>query len=292
MSTVALHADQASHDALGIRWLERLVRFGYVVRGIIYFVPGVLALRLALGTHGAAMTQTGAIALIGHQPFGRMLLAVVAVGLAGYVLWGVVRAVLDPLGKGHSLHGLAQRFGFAMSALAYTGLLVMTLGLIFAPASHGAPPADWAGALLAEPMGAWLVGIIGVCWIAGAGIGEIVRGWRGDFERDLELGRMGRSERAWATRLGRVGTVTRGVVFTVIGVFLVATAFHANPHHSTGMDGALLGLARQPFGVLLLAAAALGLTVFGVYSAMCARWMRIRIAAPVSRFPLPQSHTV
>jgi undecaprenyl-diphosphatase len=48
MSTVALHANHASHEAIGAHWLERLVRFGYVVRGIIYFVPGVLALRLAL----------------------------------------------------------------------------------------------------------------------------------------------------------------------------------------------------------------------------------------------------
>jgi hypothetical protein len=71
--------------------------------------------------------------------------------------------------------------------------------------------------------------------------------------------------------------VTRGIVFTIIGVFLVATAFHANPHHATGMDGALLGLLRQPFGRTLLGAAGLGLIAFGVFSVMCARWVRIRI---------------
>jgi hypothetical protein len=46
------------------------------------------------------------------------------------------------------------------------------------------------------------------------------------------------------------------------------------------MDGALLALARQPFGRMLLAAAGLGLVAFGVFSAMCARWMRMHITAP------------
>ena len=30
--------------AVGNAWIERLARFGLIVRGIIYFVPGVLAL--------------------------------------------------------------------------------------------------------------------------------------------------------------------------------------------------------------------------------------------------------
>ena len=77
-------------------------------------------------------------------------------------------------------------------------------------------------------------------------------------------------------RMGRIGIITRGVVFAIIGIYLVAAAFHANPHHQTGTDGALLGLARQPFGLALLAGAGIGLIIFGVFSIMCARWARMR----------------
>jgi hypothetical protein len=259
-------------------WTEGFARFGFVVRGIIHFVPGVLAVRLALGTHSASMTQTGAIELIGHQAYGRTLLVIVAVGLAGYALWGVIRVVFDPQHKGHSPAGLAKRLGFATSAFAYGGLLVATLRFLTGALSHMAKPYDWTTGLLAKPFGPWLLGALGLCWIAGAGVGEVVRGWRGSFAEDLDLSRMGHTERGWAMRLGRIGTVARGAVFTVIGLLLVGAALHVSPSHSDGMDSALLTLARQPFGRTLLAAAGLGLVAFGVFSAMCARWMRMRVA--------------
>lgn len=272
----------AASIAVGNPWIEGLARFGFVIRGIIYFVPGVLALQLALGTHGAEMTQTGAIEMIGNQPLGRALLVAVAVGLAGYALWGVIRVVFDPLHKGHSPRGVAKRFGFATSAFAYASLLAATLRYLTGALPHIAKSDDWTAGLLARPFGAWLLGIIGLCWIAGAGIGEIVRGWRGSFEDDLDLGRVGSTERRWAMRLGRFGTVARGAVFTIIGILLVSAALHANPSHA-GMDSALLALARQPFGRVLLATAGLGLVAFGVFSGLCARWMRMRVAgaAPV-----------
>jgi uncharacterized protein DUF1206 len=272
----------AASVAVGNPWIVRLARFGFVVRGIIYFVPGVLALRLALGTHGAAISQTDAIDLIGHQPFGLALLVAVAVGLAGYAMWGVIRAIFDPLHKGHSPLGLAKRFGFATSALAYASLLVATLSYLTGSMAHIAKPHDWTAELLAKPFGAWLLVIIGLFWIV-AGIAEVVRGWQGSFKEDLDLGRVGPAERRWAMGLGRLGMVARGAVFTIIGMLLVGAAFHANLHQSDGMDGALLTLSRQPFGRMLLAAAGLGLVAFGAFSAMCARWMRMRLAgtAPV-----------
>jgi hypothetical protein len=264
--------------ASGNPWIIRLARFGLVVRGVVYIVPGVVALRLALGTHGAAMTQTSAIEVIGHQPFGLALLVAVAVGLAGYSLWGVIRVVFDPLQKGHSPRGLAKRFGFATSALAYASLVAVTVRVLTSALHQTPKPYDWTAGLLSKPFGAWLLAIIGLCWIAGSGIGEIARGWSGSFREDLDLASVGPVERRWTMRIGRFGVVARGVVFTIVGILLVGAALHANLHHSDGMDGALLALADQPFGRMLLAAAGLGLVAFGVFSAMCARSMRMRVA--------------
>jgi len=33
-------------------WLQGLFRVGYIARGLVYLVPGVLALRLVIGAHG------------------------------------------------------------------------------------------------------------------------------------------------------------------------------------------------------------------------------------------------
>lgn len=259
----------------GKAWVEYLLRFGYIVRGVIYSVLGVIALRLALGTRSEDMSQTGAIETIGHQPFGGVLLGGVAVGLAGYASWGVIRAISDPLREGDSPVGIAKRLGFVASAAGYAALLFFTLRFMVGSLRQ-VDSENWTATLLAKPYGAWLVGTIGVCWMGMAGV-EIVRGYRGRFVNDLAVERTSAAERRVAKVMGRVGILTLGIVFAIIGTFLIATALHANPHPVTGMDGALLALSRQPFGRTLLSGAGFGFIVFGVFSTMCARWMRIRI---------------
>jgi hypothetical protein len=289
----ATQAKGAALDAAGNRWVERSMRFGYIVRGVIYLVIGVIALRLAFGVRGAAMSQTGAIVTIGHQPFGLILLVSVCVGLAGYALWGAVCAALDPLHEGHSPKGLVNRAGFASSAVAYATLLVVTIRFIVAGTKpHSITSYAWITALLAKPFGAWLIGIIGFATIAGSIFGEVIPGMRGSFRSDLDLARRSRSEHRWAMRMGRIGIITRGIVFAIIGIYFVAAAFHANPHHQTGTDGALLGLARQPFGLALLGGAGLGLIVFGVFSMMCARWWRMHVGGSKRSSHSPSSSTV
>lgn len=256
--------------------IQFLARFGYVVRGVLYLVPGLLGLELAVRHHGATLTPTDAIGVIGRQPFGRGLLLVVLAGLIGYSIWGLTRALLDPWGRGNSPKGIGRRIGYASSALAYLGFVGVTYHLIMGSGGHSDATHSWAAHLLKEPLGAWILGAVGLCWLVCAGLFEIVMGWSGGFESDLRWERMRPGEHAWARRLGRIGIVARGVIFAVIGVLMVMAAFHGNASRVGGMDEALEAIARQPYGRLLLAAASAGLIVFGAFSILCARWMRTR----------------
>src|SRR6185369_912778 len=103
------------------RWLEGLMRFGQLARGLVYLIPGAFALHLALEPRRVAITQKRAIELVGDQPFGRVVLVV---GLAGYALWGLYRAFFDPLGRGRSASGIFTRLGYLTSGLAYLGFLM------------------------------------------------------------------------------------------------------------------------------------------------------------------------
>jgi hypothetical protein len=259
--------------------IESVVRLGYVVRGLLYLLPGIFALRLAIGPHGAVIAPTGAIKLIGHQPFGRILLFLVAAGLAGYALWGLMRAVYDPLLRGNSLSGVANRLGYLVSALGHAGLTVVALRYLAGTEPPSNPAQGWIAFVLTEPFGRWVLGIVGVCWILGAGLAQIVAGWRASFKRDFAVDRMSPAERALAILLGRVGFVVRGIVFTIVGALLVAAALHANSDDLQGMEGALVKLLHEPYGHWLLAFAGSGIIAFGLFSMMCARWMRIRSAA-------------
>ncbi|MGB8644820.1 MAG: DUF1206 domain-containing protein [Anaerolineae bacterium] len=260
-------------------WVERLERFGYITRGVVYATIGILALQLALGTGGAATTQTGAIARLGGQPFGKALLILIAVGLASYSLWGFIRAIFDPLHRGNNLQGRFERVGFAFSGLSYGLLVIPTVQFIM---NQGASQqvggsADISAQLFKLPFGMGLVVGFGLFWI-GIGLWQLYTAYRGAFMKDFQVDKMSASERTWATRLGKFGHAARGIVFAVIGVLIVEAALAHNPSQAQGFDSALLRLAQAPYGMLVLGGVALGLVAFGIYSAFSARWIKVRAA--------------
>jgi uncharacterized membrane protein YidH (DUF202 family) len=128
---------------------------------------------------------------------------------------------------------------------------------------------------MAQPFGPWLVGLVGLIGIAG-GLGQIAQGVTTDFKKDFKLGEMSPTERTAFTWIGRAGLVARGVVFAMLGFFLVQAALNTDPNRAKGLDGALQTLVQQPFGPWLLGLVALGLIAFGLYSLLSARWIQVR----------------
>ena len=97
---VAQRARSATKRGASNPWLEFLERAGYVFRGVLYAVMGVLALGLALGIGGSATDQSGSLRLLAGGPAGKALLLAVVFGLGAYSIWGFVRAIFDPLHRG------------------------------------------------------------------------------------------------------------------------------------------------------------------------------------------------
>jgi hypothetical protein len=105
------------------------------------------------------------------------------------------------------------------------------------------------------------VGLIGVC-IAAAGVWNAYRGIARKFE-DHWSGN--RTTQAWAVPLGVAGHLARGVVFLLIGAFVVKAAVDYSPKDAIGLDGALQKLAHASYGPLLLGITAAGLVAYGVF---------------------------
>src|SRR5450432_1405969 len=270
-----------AHRAVTSRLMETLMRFGYLVRGLIYGVIGVLAIQVAVGGGGTLDDPQGAIVTMGKTPVGGIVLYAILVGLIGYALWGVIRAVFDPLNKGTGLKGIAQRIGYAVSAISYALLALATYGLISGAASaarNGAQSTQnqqTTASILSNSWGPWVVGI-GAAIVMIVGLAQIIQGFGPDFERQFQRYALSSNQQKWIDRLGRFGTAARGVVFTMIGLFLFLAAYRNDPSQVKGFDGALTALLHQPYGPWLLGIVALGLIAFGIYSAMCGLWLRFK----------------
>ena len=260
--------ERAVHSS-GFEWLSRA---GFVARGLIYAIIGVLALKLALGHGGKLTDQQGALHTVARQPFGKVLLLLVAIGLGGYALWRFVRAAL-----GHGPEGSDtgfDRLAALASGLVYLGLCLLAVRILTGSHKASATPDKTTAGVLGWPAGTWIVGAAGLVLI-GVGLYQGYRGVTKDFLADSKTEEMGPRTKRWIGGIGLIGHLARMVVFTLAGAFLVKAAVEYDPHAAVGIDGALAKLLHQPLGPLLLGVVAAGLIAFAVYSFSDARFRRI-----------------
>jgi hypothetical protein len=251
--------------------LELFARSGYAARGIVYVVIGWLALLAAIGG-GRSEDSKGALREILSQPFGEVMLGLVALGLVGYAGWRLIQAIRDTDRHGSDAKGVAIRSALVVSAVTHLLLAGVAISMIFGIGGGSSGGSDdWTAWLMRQPFGRWLVGLIGAAVIA-AGIAHIWKGWQAKFERYLQ---MDEATRRTTSPICRFGLIARGVVYAMIGGFLVIAAWRADSDQAQGLDGALQTLQEQPYGWALLLVVALGLVAFGLYSMIEAVYRRI-----------------
>lgn len=257
-------------------WIEGVARVGFVTKGVVYGIVGLLALQAAIRAGGAAEGARGAILEIGNQPFGQVLIVLTAVGLFGYALWRFVEALLDPEQVGSDATGIVKRIGYVASGILYFGLALWSAWIVLGTSSGGNAGGGtsqqmWTAKLMAQPSGQWLVGIVGALVVV-VGLYHFYEAYRAGFMQKYRPGEMSPVERRWARRIGRFGISARGVTFCIIGGFLVQAAVQADPSESTGLAGALQTLSAQPYGPWLLGTVALGFVAYGIYCFSRARF--------------------
>jgi hypothetical protein len=255
--------------------LEGIARAGYGARGLVYCLVGLLALLAAVGAGGDTGGSRGALESLLGQPFGWGLLGLIALGLACHAAWRFIEAVTDADHRGTSAKALAVRAAHLVSGVAAAGLAISAAGLALGRATSGggddASAQDWTAWLLSQPFGQILTGLVGLAVIA-AGCAFLAKGWRGDVTKHLS---MDDAVCRWAVPFGRAGYMARGVVFLLIGGFLIMAALHARSSEAKGLGGALETLEAQPYGWALLALTAAGLIAFGLFGIAQARYRRI-----------------
>jgi hypothetical protein len=267
---------RAKNAANDVRpWMERLARLGYATEGAMYTLIGLLAAGVAFGTGGHATGQRGALEIIAVSPLGGVLVGLIALGFLGYALWRGVQAIADPDGEGTEVKALGKRIGYGVSALVYAGLAFSAGGLILGSASQGAKTPDgWTALLLSWPLGRVLVAGVGIA-VIGLGLRELYQAYKTRFLKYLKLNEMGERVGKWTERWGRLGIAARGIVFGVVGTFLIRAALEFDPQEARGLGGALQKLAEQPLGPWLLGTVALGLIAYGLFMLSVARYRHI-----------------
>ncbi|MFK0026627.1 DUF1206 domain-containing protein [Streptomyces sp. NPDC090798] len=271
------HGSGQARRAANSKAVAAAARAGFVARGVIYVLIGVLALRIAFSGGGKQADRGGAIAEIAQKPFGTVLLWLLGAALAGMAVWRLSEAAFGQAGPDGEKPGkramAAGRFVF-YGFVSYSVLSYAAGDKGSGGGSSDKNSQDVTAKALDWPGGQWIVGIAGVA-VAAAGVWIAVRGVMRKFEKHLKMSEMSQKTRKVVDFFGVFGGMARGIVFATAGGFAIAAAVQHKPGKAKGMDDTLRTFADTPAGPWLLALIAVGLTAFGVFSWANARWRKV-----------------
>ncbi|WP_181704359.1 DUF1206 domain-containing protein [Chthonobacter albigriseus] len=257
--------------------MQSLARLGYAARGVVYLIVGWFAVLAAVGS-GETKNTDDALLTVLSGPFGRILLGLVALGLACYAAWRLVQAISDPDGHGTSWKGLAIRAALLIAAVTYAGLAVSAASLVM---GNGGSEGGGSNGMVQEAVGFLgsraVAALLALAFLAAASA-HAVKAWKRGYEKYLSC------DRETLDRIrpvAQTGLIARGIVFLVFAGLMGWRAWTASGSaEPPQLRDALETVRDMPFGWGLLLLIGLGLVAFAAYSGIEALYRRIDIRTP------------
>jgi hypothetical protein len=256
--------------------LENLARVGLVAYGIVHLLVAWLALQLAYGGGGGSADQSGAMATLAQQPFGKPLLWLLGIGLFALTLWQLAELLRNVPG----LHGTGDTKKKAITGIvktvsktvvyAFLAITAIRFAAGGGKSSSGQQQQTVAG-VFGWPGGRFLVGVAGLVMI-GIGVHHVRKAVNKRFLKEIDISRASAGQRRAIERLGQVGYPAKGVALALVGGLLIWAAVTFDPKKASGLDGAMRTLLNAPFGKVLLTLVAIGIAAFGVFCLFRARY--------------------
>lgn len=275
-----------------ISWIARVTRFGWLSKGLMFVLMGVLAVRIATTRWeraDAEATQAGALRVVSSQPLGALLLIVVSSGLVVFTAWNVTQAVIrgsteiDTIGviKRIGWFGLGVFYGvmaYAGFRLAFTEIDSPATGTQSrsSTGTRGDAGTEAATARLLNATGGRLVALAVAVVIVIVAAFHLYKGLTRTFIDDIDTADLSQGAETWLGRLGVLGFVARAFVLAVVAWFLAKAAIEFDPTEAVGLDGALREFVSVSYGKVVIVLAGVGLVIAGIYDMVTFRRQQLR----------------
>ncbi len=272
-------AVEAAEEVVQRPLVKKFARFGFYAKGLLFIIVGALSILLAVGSpEGQIADAAGAMSILSHQRFGKVLLVIFIFGALGHAVWNILRAVADVDNAGSNWLGRFRRSIAAGIGIVYIGLAITAAEIVLAAREaelSSQAEETFVAVLLAIPyLGAVLLFLIGL-GVVGAGIHELFSGLTGRFRDTYRSWEITETHFAIITVLGILAFSARAVILCIMGYFLIAAAIWAGANGSIGLDAALFALSQNSYGRVFLFAAATGLFAHGVLAFYEAKYRRL-----------------
>lgn len=253
--------------------IKKAAYIGYAAKGAVYAITGILAFLTAFNMGGEKAGKLQVIEFLEKQPFGKVLLAVLGLGLVCYALWRFIQSIQDPEDIGTDGKALVKRISFFISGLIYLALGIFAIVDIFYEPSSGSSGGQ--SSFLSGDTAKYIFIVIGFA-LAGKGIYQFIKVYKGDFLKKFKIQSLSEgSKRNFIKNMGYAGLISRGVLTSIVAYFFLKAGFNLGGGGSDEMKGtseAFSFIQQNAYGSWLLGLVAAGLVCYGIYMFTMARY--------------------
>lgn len=252
---------------------ENIARFGLSAMGFVYVLIGVLTAMTALNWGGQKTGTKGAIAYLSSQPFGKILLVTMAIGLFSYAFWRMYQTLYDSRNLGTDFKALFTRAGYFTGGLFYGALgFVAVKVLLGSGYDH---QQEFIIKALNSKYGSFFAIVFGLV-LAGKAIFELYFVVSNRFKKNIQSSEMPPKAKTTLLKFGGIGHSARAVVFGVMSFLTMRTGITFRNKKMSTLEDAFQFLNNE-FGDAVLGLVALGLLCFGLFMFVKAKYLYINI---------------
>lgn len=255
-------------------FVYKLARAGAVAIGIVYTLVGVVALLSLMQVRRGGAEEASVIALMDKIPMGRVVIALIFLGLVAFIIWKFYNAIKDPYGYGSHFKGTGKRLGIAAGGLAYgtIALSAVKAFLDLTNATHGSPQDqrlmvaqifDWSA-------GEWIVAIFGA-GVALTGLAQFVYVIRRGYREKISVSTISTTKKRIIAFLAWSGHFARGTILLIIAFFLIKASLESEPSEVVNTDKAFNFLGDE-VGHWSFVLVAVGTICYGFYMFFLSRY--------------------
>ena len=249
--------------------IKNIAKAGYIAKGVVYLVTGFLALKTAMDLGGKNAGKLEVIVFLEKQTFGKIILAVIGLGLICYALWRFIQSFRDPENIGNDNKAMVKRFSFGLSGVFYLGLGIYSLVEIFKETSNSN---GGGSGLISNDIKKYLFLIVGI-GLAIKAIYQFVKAYKGDFLEKFNLKSMNSEKRRKTIKtVAYLGMFARGIVVGIVSYFFINTFISGNSGEFKGTSEALSLIKENTSSPWLFVLITVGLICYGIYMFTLAKY--------------------
>lgn len=241
---------------------------GFISKGIIYVVIGVLSLLAALQMGGESSGTNHALTFLKKQPFGQIMLLFLGAGLLCYSFWMFVQSIKDPENLGSDRNAKSRRFGLFTTGLVYTAVAILAFYHLFTSSYKGDYQTRYMSFI--DPLfisyGFICIGIV----LLIQAIILIVGAFKGGLLDQFNI--KGNKHYRILKSVGRFGFYARAFVVLIIAYFFLRAGIYSGSHKIKGMQDAFAFMDQSTLGRILMAITAIGFISYGTFYVFLTRF--------------------